>query len=141
MEWERTFILASEVGMMDRQLTACIQYVRERRQFGQPIGKFQLVARKVAGMKVRLDAARLLLYRAVWAKAQGRSGMLEACIAKLFISEAAVESGLDAIQAHGGYGYATEFGVERDLRDAIGGRLYSGTSEMQTLMIARLLGL
>jgi alkylation response protein AidB-like acyl-CoA dehydrogenase len=141
MEWERTFILASEVGMMERQLAACLRYVRERRQFGQPIGKFQLVADKVARMKVRLDAARLLLYRAAWAKAQGRSGMLEACVAKLFISEAAVESGLDAIQAHGGYGYATEFGIERDLRDAIGGRLYSGTSEMQTLMIARLLGL
>ena len=141
MEWERIFILSSQVGMMERQLDACVRHVRERRQFGQPIGKFQLVAEKVARMKVRLDTARLLLYRAAWMKAQGRSPAIEASVAKLFISEAAVESSLDAMQSHGGYGYTVEFGVERELRDALAGRLYSGTSEIQTILIAGLLGL
>jgi alkylation response protein AidB-like acyl-CoA dehydrogenase len=141
MDWERTFILASQVGAMARRLEACIQYVRERRQFGQPLGKLQLVAEKIARMRVRLDAARLLLYRSAWSKAQGKSATLDASIAKLFISEAAVESALDAVQTYGGYGYTTELEVERELRDAIGGRLYSGTSEIQTLLIARLLGL
>jgi len=141
MEWERIFILASQVGVMARQLEGCIRYVRERRQFGQPVGKFQLVGEKIARMRVRLDAARLLLYRAAWTKSQGKSAMLEASIAKLFVSEAAVESALDAVQSYGGYGYATEFEVERELRDAVGGRLYSGTSEIQTMLIAGLLGL
>lgn len=141
MDWERTFILAGQVGTMARRLEACIQYIRERRQFGQPIGKFQLIAEKIVRMRVRLDAARLLLYRAAWSKAQGKSATLEASIAKLFIGEAAVDSALDALQAYGGYGYTTEFEVERELRDAIGGRLYSGTSELQTMLIARLLGL
>jgi L-prolyl-PCP dehydrogenase len=141
MDWERIFILASQVGTMARRLDECTQYVRERRQFGQPIGKFQLVAEKIVRMRVRLDAARLLLYRAAWSKTQGKSAMLDASIAKLFISEAAVDSALDAVQAYGGYGYTTEFEVERELRDAIGGRLYSGTSEIQTMLIARLLGL
>ncbi len=141
MEWERTFILGGHVGMMARQLEACIAYAKARRQFGQPIGKFQLVAERIVRMKVRLDAARLLYYRAAGAKAHGKTVMLEAAIAKLFISEAAVECSLDAIQIHGGYGYATEFELERDLRDAMGGRLYSGTSEIQTLLIAGLLGL
>jgi len=141
MDWERTFILAGQVGTMARRLEACIQYIRERRQFGQPIGKFQLIAEKIVRMRVRLDAARLLLYRAAWSKAQGKSATLEASIAKLFIGEAAVDSALDALQTYGGYGYTTEFEVERELRDAIGGRLYSGTSELQTMLIARLLGL
>jgi hypothetical protein len=141
MDRERIFILASQVGTMARRLDACLQYVRERRQFGQPIGKFQLVAEKLVRMRVRLDAARLLLYRAAWSKAQGKSATLDASVAKLFISEAAVDSALDAVQAYGGYGYTAEFEVERELRDAVGGRLYSGTSEIQTMVIARLLGL
>ena len=141
MDRERIFILASQVGTMARRLDACLQYVRGRRQFGQPIGKFQLVAEKLVHMRVRLDAARLLLYRAAWSKAQGKSATLDASVAKLFISEAAVDSALDAVQAYGGYGYTAEFEVERELRDAVGGRLYSGTSEIQTMVIARLLGL
>lgn len=141
MEWERSLILASQVGMLDHQLEACVRYAKERRQFGQPIGKFQLVAEKIAQMKSRLEIARLLLYKVAWAKKIGQPSMLDAAIAKLYISEASVLSGLDAIQIHGGYGYTTEFEVERDLRDAIGSRLYSGTSEIQSLMIASLLGL
>ncbi len=141
MGWERSCILASDVGAMERQLETCVTYAKARHQFGKPIGNFQLISSKIADMKVRLETSRLLLYRAAWAQASGRDNGLEAAIAKLHISEAAVLSALDAIQIHGGYGYMKEFEVERALRDSIGGRLYSGTSEIQRLIIARHLGL
>jgi alkylation response protein AidB-like acyl-CoA dehydrogenase len=141
MGWERSCILASTLGAMDRQLQACITYVKTRHQFGKPIGNFQLVASRIADMKVRLETSRLLLYRAAWSQAQGGMSALDAAMAKLYVSEAAVASALDAIQVHGGYGYTREFEVERDLRDMLGGRLYSGTSEIQKLIIARGLGL
>jgi alkylation response protein AidB-like acyl-CoA dehydrogenase len=141
MAWERACILGSTVGAMDRQLDECLAYAKTRRQFGKQIGNFQLVAAKIAEMKVRLETARLLLYRAAWAHARGDSNALEGAIAKVYISEAAVQSALDAIQLHGGYGYMKDFDSERELRDAIGGRLYSGTSEIQRLIIARNLGL
>jgi alkylation response protein AidB-like acyl-CoA dehydrogenase len=92
-------------------------------------------------MKLRLETARLLSYKAAWLKDSGKAVMLEAALAKLYLSECFVESSLDAIRIHGGYGYMTEFEVERDLRDAIGGTLYGGTSDVQRNIIARLLGL
>jgi alkylation response protein AidB-like acyl-CoA dehydrogenase len=141
MGWERSCILGSMLGGMEWQLEKSLEYARERRQFGKRIGDFQLVASKIVDMKVRLETSRLLLYRAASAQARGRDGALEASMAKLYIAEAAVESGLDAVQVHGGYGYTREYGMERTLRDAIGGRLYSGTSEIQRLIIARYLGL
>ena len=131
MAWERACILGSTVGAMDRQLDTCLAYAKTRHQFGKPIGNFQLVAAKIAEMKVRLETARLLLYRAAWAHARGESNALEGAIAKVYISEAAVQSALNAIQVHGGYGYMKDYDSERELRNAIGGRLYSGTSEIQ----------
>jgi alkylation response protein AidB-like acyl-CoA dehydrogenase len=141
MGWERACILASSVGAMERQLETCIEYAKTREQFGRPIGSFQLVASKIADMKLRLETSRLLLYRSAWSQAQGGMTPLEAAMVKLHISEAAVQSALDAIQVHGGYGYMREYGMERALRDAVGGRLYSGTSEIQRVIIARNLGL
>ena len=141
MGWERSCILASAVGGMDRQLDACVKYAKERKQFGRAIGSFQMVASRLVDMKLRLETSRLLLYRTAWSHAQGTITQLEAAMAKLYISEAAVASALDAIQVHGGWGFTEEFGVERDLRDSIGGRLYSGTSEIQRLIIASGLGL
>ncbi len=141
MGWERSCILASDVGAMERQLETCVDYAKTRHQFDKPIGNFQLISSKIADMKVRLETSKLLLYRAAWAQATGGDNGLEAAIAKLHISEAAVQSALDAIQIHGGYGYMREFEVERALRDSIGGKLYSGTSEIQRLIIARHLGL
>lgn len=141
MEWERSCILASHVGAMERQLEACIKYARERRQFGQAIGKFQSVANRIADMKVRLETARLILYKVAWLKKTGKSAVMEAALAKLYLSECFVQSSLDAIRIHGGYGYMAEFEIERDLRDAIGGTLYSGTSDIQRTIITRLLGL
>ena len=95
----------------------------------------------IVDMKLRLETSRLLLYHAGWLRAQGQEAVQEVALAKLYLSECFVQSSLEAIQIHGGYGYSTEFGIERDLRDAIGGRIYSGTSEIQRDIIARSLGL
>lgn len=141
MEWERSCILGSHVGAMERQLEECVRYARERVQFGQPIGKFQSVANRIADMKTRLETARLLLYKVAWQKSSGKSAILEAAMAKLYLSECYVQSSLDAIRTFGGYGYMSEFQVERELRDSIGGTLYSGTSDIQRVIISRLCGL
>lgn len=141
MGWERTCILAGAVGAMERQLETCIAYAAQREQFGKPIGKYQSVSNKIVQMKVRFETSRLLLYRAAWLRANGQDATAEVAMAKLCISEAHVASSLDAIQIHGGYGYATETGIERDLRDALGSRIYSGTSEIQHEIIARAIGL
>ncbi len=141
MAWERSCILASALGAMQRQLEACVEYARTRKQFGQSIGKFQAVADKVADMYLRLEAARLLVYQAAWLGQQGKPVLAEAAAAKLFTSEAWVASSLDAIQVHGAYGYMKESGIERDLRDAVAGTIYSGTSEIQRVILARMLGL
>jgi alkylation response protein AidB-like acyl-CoA dehydrogenase len=141
MEWERACILASAVGAMQRQLETCIAFARQRKQFGQAIGKFQLVASKIVDMQLRLETARALLYKAAWQKSRGRMALMEASMAKLYISECWTQSCLDAIQIHGGSGYMSDIGVEQDLRDAIGSRLYSGTSEIQRVIIAQFLGL
>jgi alkylation response protein AidB-like acyl-CoA dehydrogenase len=141
MEWERACILGSHVGAMERQLERAIEHAGTRQQFGQPIGKFQSVANRIVDMKVRLETARLLLYKVAWLKSQGKSAVMEAAMAKLHLAECFVASGLDAIRTYGGWGYTTEYEVERDLRDAIGGMLYSGTSDIQRNIIARFLGL
>jgi alkylation response protein AidB-like acyl-CoA dehydrogenase len=141
MEWERSCLFASIVGAMRRQLEACVEYARSREQFGQPIGKFQGVSGKLADMYVRLEAARSLIYRVACLKGQGKSAPAEAAAAKLFTSEAWVRSSQDAIQIHGAFGYMKETGIERDLRDAVASTLYSGTSEIQRVVLARMLGL
>ena len=141
MEWERGFILASAIGSMERQLKACLQYSKKRWQFGQPIGKFQRVADKMVEMKVRLENARNLVYKTAWLKDQGKPVHMEAAMAKLYISDAWVASSLDAMQLYGGYGYMTELEIEREVRDALGSKLYSGTSEIQKQIIAKLMGL
>ena len=140
MEWERGCILAGFLGSMKRQLDTCVRYARERRQFDKPIGEFQSVSNRLVQMRLRLDTSRLLVYRAAWAKQQAGSASTEAALAKLYVSEAMLQSALDAVQIHGGYGFTTEYEVERDVRDAVGGRLYSGTSDIQAAIIARSLG-
>jgi alkylation response protein AidB-like acyl-CoA dehydrogenase len=141
MLWERSCILASTVGSMQRQLERCIEYARARRQFGQPIGKFQAVSHRIVEMKVRVETARLLVYRLGWLLERGKAKPLDAALAKLYLSESYVQSSLDALQIHGGYGYMSEYGLEREVRDAIATRLHSGTSEMQRNIIAGFLGL
>jgi alkylation response protein AidB-like acyl-CoA dehydrogenase len=140
MEWERTCILASCLGGMQRQLEEGSRYAREREQFGQAIGKFASVSHRLVAMKVRLELGRLALYRAAWLKQQGLPAGEAASIAKLYVSDAWVQTCLDAIQLRGGYGFMTEYEVERDLRNAVGSTLYSGTTDIQRTLIARSLG-
>jgi alkylation response protein AidB-like acyl-CoA dehydrogenase len=141
MTWERAFILATAVGAMQHQFEDALCYTKHRKQFGTPIGKFQHVSGKLVDMRLRIECARLLLYQLAALKEQGRSLLQEAALTKLYISEAWVASSLDALQIRGGYGYLTETEVERDVRDALGSRLFSGTSEVQRVIVSRCLGL
>ena len=141
MDWERSCILGCALGTMRRQLERCIEYAKTRHQFGQPIGKFQAVSHTIAEMRVRLETARLFLYKVGWMKATGQRTGLESAMVKLYVSECFLQSSLDAVQVFGGYGYMAEYELERDLRDAVGSRIYSGTSEIQKNIIAAHLGL
>jgi alkylation response protein AidB-like acyl-CoA dehydrogenase len=141
MERERSLILACTIGAMERMLEKSLAYAKERRQFGQPIGKNQSVANKIVDMKLRLETARLLLYRLAWSIDQGAKVDLDSALVKLYLAESYVASALDALQTHGGYGYMVDYEIERDVRDALGSRLYSGTSEIQRNLAARYMGL
>jgi alkylation response protein AidB-like acyl-CoA dehydrogenase len=136
MLWERSCILASTVGAMEHQLERCVAYARSRKQFGQPIGKFQAISHRIADMKVRLETGRLLIYRLGYLLEHGQAKQSDAALAKLYLSECYLQSSLDALQIHGGYGYMSELELEREVRDAIGTRIHSGTSEMQRNIIA-----
>ena len=133
-------MLASFLGVMQRQFEAAVEYVRGREQFGSPVGSFQAVSHRIADMRVRLETSRLLLYRAAWLKQEGQPAALEAAMVKLHLGECFVESSMDAIRGRGGYGYLSENDPQRDLRDAIGGTLYGGTSDIQRNLIAKLSG-
>lgn len=141
MAWERACLFGIYLGAMQRQLDAVIAYALERKQFRKPIGKFQGVSHRIADMQLRLDSARMLLYRACWMHDQQRDSILAISLAKLAVSEAAIQSGLDAVQLHGGLGVIAEAGIERGLRDALASAVFSGTSEIQRNLIARALGL
>ncbi len=137
----RIGIASQAVGIARAAYEASLQWVRERKAFGQPIGSFQLIQGKIADMKCRLDAALLLTLRAAWAKAEaqlggGRFGT-EASVAKLTASEAAMWITHQAVQIHGGMGYSKEMPLERYFRDAKITEIYEGTSEIQRLVIAR----
>lgn len=141
MDWERALLGACHIGTLQWLLEQATEYSRTRRQYGHPISKFQAISHRIADMKVRLEAARWLAYRAAWRLDRARDAGLDASIAKLFVSESLVKSAMDLVQILGGYGFTTEFEAERVLRDAIGSTLYSGTSEIQRNIIARWLGL
>jgi alkylation response protein AidB-like acyl-CoA dehydrogenase len=141
MEWERGAILAGALGSMRRQLERCVDHARKRKQFGKPIGKFQAVSHRIVDMKLRLETCRPLVYRIGWLKERGEDATMEAALAKLHVSECYVQNGLDAVRIFGASGFATETGIERDLRDGVGSLIYSGTSDIQRNIIARELGL
>jgi butyryl-CoA dehydrogenase len=133
----RIGIGAMALGLAQAAYEAASAYAKERRQFDRPIASFQGVAFKIADMAVGIDAARLLVYRAAWLKDCGKPYTTEAAMAKLFASEVARQVTNDAVQVHGGYGYVTEYHVERYLRDAKLTEIGEGTSEIQRLVIAR----
>jgi clorobiocin biosynthesis protein CloN3 len=141
MGWERACLVAAYLGVMDRQLERCVEHARQRRQFGHGIGEYQAVSHRLATMRQRLDSARLLVYRACWLLDEGRQCAVEAALAKVAASEAAVANSVDAIQVFGGAGYLRPTGIEQNLRDAVPATIFSGTSEIQRELIVRGLGL
>jgi alkylation response protein AidB-like acyl-CoA dehydrogenase len=141
IEWERILIPAYLLGAMERVLEDTVEYAKQRRAFGRSITDFQAVSHKIARMKINVELGRLSLFKAAHLKNSRKRAILDTSIAKYFISESIKQACLDAIQIRGGYGYMTEYEVERDLRDSIASTIYSGTSEMQLNMIARLAGL
>ncbi|HUX73658.1 MAG TPA: acyl-CoA dehydrogenase family protein [Steroidobacteraceae bacterium] len=138
----RVGIAAQANGIARAAYEASLRYVRERRAFGAPIGSFQMIQSKIADMKVRLSASRLLMLQAAWAKEQAKKSgartTTEGSIAKLFASETAMFNAHAALQIHGGVGYSKEMPLERYFRDAKITEIYEGTSEIQRLVIARL---
>ena len=135
----RIGIAAQGVGIAQACLDASAKYAEEREAFGQAIGKFQAIAFKIADMGTRLEAARMLMYRAAWLKDQRKPHSKEASMAKLFSSEMSNEAARQAVQIHGGAGYLEDFPVERYFRDARITTIYEGTSEIQRIVISRAL--
>ncbi len=137
----RIGIAAQALGVAEAAYAAAVQYAQERQAFGGPIGQFQMIQQKIADMKTRIEASRLLIYNAVQAKERvkqsGRRYTLAASMAKLFASETAAFVTDEALQIHGGMGYSKELPVERYYRDARITRIYEGTSEIQRMVIAR----
>ncbi|HEX8742751.1 MAG TPA: acyl-CoA dehydrogenase family protein [Thermoleophilaceae bacterium] len=141
MTWERGCLPATAVGVMERQIERCTRRACERRQFGTPIGANQAISHRLADMRVEADASRLLVER--WADAQdaGRDATMLASEAKLFATESLIRSSTRALEIFGGHGYIEGDPAEREMRDALAGRIYGGTSEIQRNLIARGLGL
>jgi butyryl-CoA dehydrogenase len=127
------------VGICQGCLDASVQYSKERTQFGRPIASFQLVQEMLTDMKVKTDAARMLVWRAGYLKDSGRPNTTETSVAKLYATESAIECANTAIQVHGGAGYVDDYPVERYLRDVRVTTLYEGTSQIQKLIIGRAL--
>ncbi|MGH3819737.1 MAG: acyl-CoA dehydrogenase family protein [Pseudonocardiaceae bacterium] len=141
MKREILFTFIVNVGEMQHRLDRCIDYARTRTQFSKPIGSYQAIANKIVDMKIRLETARKWLYDAAERLAAGRNVTVDIAIAKLLTSESNVASSLAAVQIFGGNGYMTEYGLEKDVRNAVAGTIYSGTTEIQYNRIASMLGL
>lgn len=132
----RPFVGAVSVGIAAAAYEAACKYAKERKQFGQPIASFQMVQAMIADMAMKVEAARLLVYRACWMKDQGQEFSREAAIAKCFASDTAMEVTTNAVQVLGGYGYSQEYPVEKYMRDAKIMQIYEGTNQIQRLVIA-----
>lgn len=141
MEAERGLIFATQLGAAERVIAEAVARAKAREQFGRPIGEFQAVSHRLADMWVQHDAARMLLYRAAAVVGGDKRATMEAAVAKLAASEAVAAIALAAARVHGAEGYITAHEVEREVRDALGGLVYSGTSDIQRNLIARLMGL
>ena len=140
VEWDRSTLLAPFVGTMAFLIERSARYAQERRQFERPISAFQATRQKLADMKIFLEAARTLVYRIAWCKDQGKPlNHLEAAIAKLFVGDWSLHPTHDAVLLHGGYGYCHEYDVERVFRDGRLAPIGGGTSDIQKLIISRLI--
>lgn len=133
----RAEVGAAAVGVGRAAMEASVRYAREREQFGRPISAFQAIQFKLADMAIKLEAARLLVWRAAWMADQGLRNSYESAVAKAFAADAAMEVTTDAVQIFGGYGYIREYPVEKYMRDAKLLQIYEGTSEIQRLVVSR----
>jgi alkylation response protein AidB-like acyl-CoA dehydrogenase len=133
----RLGVAAGALGVHQACLDACVSFAKERKQFGKPIGEFEMIQSTIAEMKASLDASRLLVYRAAWMKDQGMPTKLETSVAKYFATNAACKAASDAVLLHGGRGYSNEYPVERYYRDIKGLQIYEGTEHIQKIVIAR----
>lgn len=138
-DWERTVMMAATIGGMRSTIDVTIRYAKQREQFGKPIAHFQAIAHKIADMEINYQVCRNAVYKAAWLKQTGKEHMLEASVAKAITGKLVVENALEAIQIHGGYGYLRDFPVERALRDAKLTSIGGGTTEIQKMIISRLL--
>lgn len=138
-DWERTVMIAGSVGGMAAGLADAIAYAKTRVQFGKPIAAQQVIAHKLADMKINLEICRTAVYRAAWLKQHGQPHQMEASIAKALVGKLSVDNALEAVQIHGGYGYLRDFPAERGLRDAKLTSIGGGTTEIQKLIISRTL--
>jgi Acyl-CoA dehydrogenases len=132
----RIGIAAQALGLAEGAYEETVKYVKERKQFGKPIAKFQNTQFQIADMATKIKAAQLLVYRAAMAKDAQKVYSEEAAMAKLFAAEVAMEVTTKAVQLHGGYGYTREYPVERMMRDAKITEIYEGTSEVQRMVIS-----
>ncbi len=136
----RLSIAAMGLGAAQGAYELALAYAKERKQFGQPISKFQIISFKLADMAMKIELARNLLYKACWLKDENRPFALEAAMSKLYCSEIAKEVADEAVQIHGGYGLMKDYPVERFYRDQRLLQIGEGTSEIQRLVISRLIG-
>jgi isovaleryl-CoA dehydrogenase len=134
---ERAFFAVSAIGGLEAALEVSMKYAKEREQFGQPIANFQLIQAKIADMYTDLEAARLMAHRCMWLAQQGKRVSKEAAAALLFTARASMRAADEALQIHGGWGYLTDFEVERMWRNAKLGEIGAGTNEIRQLLIAR----
>jgi alkylation response protein AidB-like acyl-CoA dehydrogenase len=141
MKWEILCSFVINLGEMEQRLERCIDYARTRHQFGVPIGSFQAIAHKIADMKIGVEITRKCLYDTAEVMAENKNVTLDLAIAKLVASEHNFASAAAAVQIFGGNGYMAEYGLEKDLRNAVAGTIYSGTSEIQRNRISSMLGL
>jgi butyryl-CoA dehydrogenase len=135
----RISIGAQALGIAEGAFERSVDYTQERKQFGKPLSAFQAVSMKLAEMKVRIEQSKLMIYKAVWLKENNKPYIMESAMAKLSASETATFVTKDAIQVHGGYGFICEYEVERMYRDAKITEIYEGTSEIQRVIIGKML--
>jgi len=135
----RIGIAAQALGIAGGAFDKAKNYSMERKQFGKPIGSFQAIQFKLADMVTRIEAAKLITYKAAWLKDMKKTNAIESAMSKLYASEAASYVAAEAVQIHGGYGYITEYEVERMMRDAKITEIYEGTNEVQRITIAKML--
>ncbi|MFJ5122899.1 acyl-CoA dehydrogenase family protein [Kitasatospora sp. NPDC088548] len=141
MKWEILCSFVITTGQMRYRLDRCVEYAKERVQFGRPIGSYQSISNKIVDMRIGLDTARKWLYDTAVRLTDGENVTTDIAVSKLLASESNLASALAAVQIFGGSGYLTEYGLEKDVRDAVAGPIYSGTSEIQRNRIAAMMGL